>query len=149
MEPITKQLPDKKTGLFLQQQKVASIACLSEQNTPYCFNAYYAFNEREMLLSFKSSPDTKHMQYLKACSSVAGTILPDKLTAMETKGIQFTGIVISPDEELAKTAADNYYHRLPFAKVMPGEVIVIRLDSIKMTDSTLGFGKRVYWEREV
>lgn len=148
MEPITKKLLDKKAGLYMQQQKVATIACVSKQNTPYCFNAYYVFNEQENLLYFKSSADTLHMQYIKSCASVAGTILPDKLMAMETKGVQFTGIVISNDDELAKSAADNYYFRLPFAKVIPGEVTVIRIDSVKMTDSTWGIGKKIFWSRE-
>ena len=34
------------------------------------------------------------------------------------------------------------------ALAVAGEIWTIKMDSIKMTDSTLGFGKKITWERE-
>ncbi len=37
--------------------------------------------------------------------------------------------------------------KFPLAVAIPGEVWTIRLSHIKMTDSTLSFGKKISWTR--
>lgn len=148
MKPIINEQIDKKVALYLQQQRVATIACVSNANTPYCFNCYYVFNNEDVLLYFKSSADTIHMKYLKDNFAVAGSILPDKLSTLLTRGIQFTGTIINSNSLLALNATEKYYDKIPFAKMMNGEVVVVRIDTIKMTDSSLGIGKKIRWKRE-
>ncbi|MBJ4294868.1 hypothetical protein JGE43_18630, partial [Salmonella enterica subsp. enterica serovar Typhimurium] len=38
--------------------------------------------------------------------------------------------------------------RFPVARVLPAPVWEIRLDEIKFTDNTLGFGKKLHWLRD-
>jgi uncharacterized protein YhbP (UPF0306 family) len=134
---------------FIQEHTCANIACLDANNQPYCFSCFYAVDIQEGLLYFKSSTDTNHAAFLLSNPIVAGTILPDKLNKLQVKGIQLEGIVLSFDHEQAKNAARNYYKAHPIAMAMSGEVWTIQINRIKYTDNTLGFGKKIIWERPV
>lgn len=133
---------------FLEAQTCATVCCISEDNTPYCFNCYYAFDATDGLLYFKSSRDTEHGKILETNPMVAGTILPDKLVKMTTRGIQFTGTLQHQNAQQVKDSANHYYKKFPMAHAVPGQVYTIQVDTIKMTDSTLGFGKKILWVRE-
>lgn len=132
---------------FIKKQTCASICCVTKCN-PYCFSSFYSFNEEEGLLYFKSSADTNHINYLKVNPEVAGTVLPDKLQTLVVKGIQFRGILLAQEDALANYAAKHYYSKYPLALAIPGEIWTIKIDSIKMTDSSIGFGKKITWDRE-
>lgn len=132
---------------FVSRQKVASICCVDEACNPYSFSSFFAFNEKEFLLYFKSSAETKHAKLLLKKPQVSGTILPDKLNPLLIKGIQFTGQVLNEVDPLCYDAAALYYLKFPFAMAIPGEVWTIQLLNIKMTDNSLGFGKKLLWER--
>jgi uncharacterized protein YhbP (UPF0306 family) len=49
-----------------------------------------------------------------------------------------------PDDSM--DVATACHKGCPIVLAMPGKVYAIRLQWIKMTDSTLGFGKKVVWE---
>lgn len=136
-------------NLFVEKQKCASICCVDGAGNPNCFSCFYAFNLREGLLYFKSSLDSFHMKILMLKSILSGTILPDKLHVLAVKGIQFRGILLPRQHRLTQDASKHYYKRYPIALAIPGEVWTIQLNSIKMTDSSKGFGKKIQWERSV
>ena len=133
---------------FIQKQKVATLCCVDEQKAPYCFSCFFAFDDVKHLLYFKSSATSHHARLLQQDGSVAGTINPDKLNALAIKGIQFRGQVMTPDHPLAADAGTLYHKKFPFAHAMKGDVWTICITSIKMTDNTLGFGKKIIWELE-
>ncbi|MBI1782124.1 MAG: pyridoxamine 5'-phosphate oxidase family protein [Sphingobacteriales bacterium] len=134
---------------FISQQTCATVSCVDATNKPYSFSCFYAFNEKEGLLYYKSSLETKHSQIILEHPFVAGTILPDKLNKIRIRGLQFEGEVLPVTHPDAKNAADIYYHTHPLAMAIGGEVWTIKVNSIKYTDSSLGFGKKVGWRREV
>ena len=133
---------------FLDSQTCASVCCIDSNKAPYCFSCYYAFNAADALLYFKSSADTTHGRLLEQNPQIAGTILPDKLVKLTTRGIQFTGTLLQENDLQRKDAGNRYYQKFPLALAVPGHIYTIRLNSIKMTDSTLGFGKKILWTRE-
>lgn len=133
---------------FIQGQKVASICCVDEENHPYCFSCFFAFDEKALVLYFKSSAATRHAQLLQRNGTVAGTIQPDKLNPLLIKGLQFTGTLVNPNDPLATDAFSVYHKKYPFAIAMKGEVLTIKLTAIKMTDNTLQFGKKIAWKLE-
>jgi uncharacterized protein YhbP (UPF0306 family) len=136
---------DKHIVDFIKKQTVASICCLDQDNAPYCFSCFYAFDEVNALLYFKSSSSSKHSAYLMQDQKVAGTINPDKLNKLAIKGIQFSGIMLTPGQV---THANQLYHmRFPFALAMAGDLWAVCINEIKMTDSTMGFGKKINWKR--
>lgn len=138
---------EEKIVNFIQKQTCAGICCLDESGNPYCFSCFYVFNYEKGFLYFKSSDSSRHASLLKKSPFVAGTIQPDKLNKFIIKGIQFEGKIVRPDDIMLKQAIKKYHLKFPMAMAIPGEIWIIQLENIKMTDSTIGFGKKIYWNR--
>lgn len=132
---------------FIGAQTCASLCCRNENNQPYCFSCFYAYNEEKGLLYYKSGPEAYHSQLLGLHTEVAGTILPDQLCKLHIQGIQFEGVLLPPDHPDARNAATHYYKRHPLALAHSGMLWTIRLEHIKYTDSKMGFGKKLEWRR--
>ena len=137
---------DKKIESFINEQKNLTL-CTTIDNNPYCANCFYVYSGEDNFLVFKSDRTTKHIANALINDNVAGTIIPDISKIGTIKGIQFTGKFIAPADKLLEKAKSIYYNRFPFALPMTGEIWVIELISVKMTDSTLGFGKKLTWEK--
>src|SRR5688500_971919 len=135
---------DDRIKKFIKEQTVATICCVDEENNPYCFSCFYAFDEENGLLYYKSHARTHHYGLMKNRFEVAGTIQPDKLNKLAIKGVQLKGFV----DETAVGASDVYHKKYPFALAMKGEVWTVKLTFIKMTDNTIGIGKKIIWELE-
>jgi len=133
---------------FIKQQTCATICCTDEKGIPYCFSCYYVIKPESGLLYFKSSDNAYHTSRLANNLAVAGTILPDKLSKLITKGIQWRGELLDEHHPQTKDADEIYHKKIPLALVIKGKVFTIRLNIIKMTDSQLGFGKKNIWKRD-
>ncbi|GAB2817755.1 hypothetical protein [Ferruginibacter profundus] len=133
---------------FLAKQTCATICSVGKDNKPWCFSCFYVCNPAEGLLYYKSAADTQHSLQIKNDPFVAGTVLPDKLNSLQIRGLQFEGLVVAPEDPVAENAAALYYKKNPLALAMPGEIWTVKLLHIKMTDSTLGIGKKIKWSRE-
>jgi Uncharacterized protein conserved in bacteria len=131
---------------FMSHQRVANICCVDAENRPYCFSCFYAFDAERELLYFKSSADAHHSLVFQQNPIVAGTIQPDKLNPLAIKGIQFTGQILHPKNEFCSQAETIYHQRYPFALTMPGAMWTLQPETIKMTDNTLSFGKKLHWQ---
>jgi uncharacterized protein YhbP (UPF0306 family) len=132
---------------FIEENTCATICCINEAALPYCFNCYYAYNSKDQLLYYKSSLDTQHSMHILINPQVAGSILPDKLNKLQVKGIQFQGTVLPAEHHLAVHATTDYYLKNPMAVAVPGQVWTVQINQIKYTDNTLGFGKKLFWDR--
>jgi len=133
---------------FLQKQTCATICLVDDQGNPYCFNCFYAFNSEDGLLYFKSSDTSYHVSLLKANPKTSGTILPDKLNVLMVKGAQFEGLVLNEQDPLTEKASQIYHKKHPLALAIKGETWTIRINRIKLTEGTKGFGKKITWCRE-
>jgi uncharacterized protein YhbP (UPF0306 family) len=138
---------DRKIIDFIGKQTCASICCVDETGSPYCFSCFYAFNSERNAICFKSSASSKHSSIIAGNPCIAGTIQPDKLNKLVVRGIQFEGRILPGHHPFCKNAAAEYYKKHPMALAVPGEIWVIELNNIKMTDSALGFGKKISWRR--
>ncbi len=145
--PIIKQM-DKKIQSFIESEKNLTF-CTAVDNTPQCASCFYAYITEGDFIVFKSDPKTKHISNALINEKVAGTIIPDLDKTGTIKGIQFVGKFIAPQGDLLEEAKKKYYLKFPFSLVMPGDLWVIELISIKMTDNTLGFGKKLDWAKAV
>ena len=132
---------------FLKEQTCASICCVDEEGKPYCFSCYYTFHAEEGLIYFKSSANSHHSALMKKKPFMAGTILPDKLSKLTVKGLQFEGVLLDAQHPMVGKAPGFYLKKHPLALAVPGEVWTVKISNIKMTDSTLGFGKKIIWKR--
>jgi uncharacterized protein YhbP (UPF0306 family) len=133
---------------FITSQTCASICCIGLQTKlPYCFSCYYAFNSKEGLLFFKSSATTHHSILISKNPFVSGTILPDKLNSLAVVGIQFEGVMLAVNNPIAAQAFKQYHTKHPLSLAIAGNMWTIQLTHIKMTDSSLGFGKKSIWDK--
>ena len=133
---------------FIQQQTCATVCCVDEQSSPYCFSCFYVFNPDKGLLYFKSSDDSLHSAIIKRNPFIAGTILPDKLNMLVTRGIQLEGDVLEQLHPLVKDAVKIYHKNIPMALAIKGKVYTVRLNAVKMTDNQFGFSKKITWKRD-
>ncbi|MDF1673425.1 MAG: hypothetical protein P1U41_07950 [Vicingaceae bacterium] len=137
---------EEKISTYLKENKVLTIAT-SVDDKPYCASCFYAYDETDNLLIFSSDDHTKHIIDANLNKVVAGTICTEVTTIVKIQGIQFTGTFINPSEEEVKALYSTYYEKFPFARAKPAPIWAITLNWIKMTDNTLGFGKKLEWER--
>lgn len=134
---------------FLQEQTCATLCCTDADGKPYCFSCYYVFDKEIELLYFKSSADAHHSVLLNKKPELAGTVLPDKLNKLMIRGIQLQGEVLPFHHALAKDATARYHKKYPMALAIKGDVRAVLLNTIKITDSKLGFAKKNNWKRTV
>ncbi len=139
---------DKKIVSFIESQKNMTL-CTAVNDSPYCANCFYAYLESDNLLVFKSARETLHICNALLNNNVAGTIIPDVSKIGTIKGIQFTGKFMTFTGSLSVKAKRAYYKMFPFALPMKGELWGIKLLHVKMTDNTLGLGKKIIWEAPV
>ena len=132
---------------FIKENKVATICCTDGNSMPYCFQCFYAFDEKNYLLFFKSSLTTFHSKLMTENPAIAGTVQTEKVDLLTLKGIQFTGTTLEevfPDN----INPSHFYHKkFPFAIAKSGKVWCIKLEMVKMTDNTNILGKKLRWER--
>jgi uncharacterized protein YhbP (UPF0306 family) len=140
MNPI----PDKLVN-FLQENKVSTVCFTDQENNPYCINCFYAFDEEHHILIFKSSIGTTHQKLTKPTACVSGTILPNVIDTLKLKGMQFTGKIIE-NEVIDKLQLNSkYLKKYPMSIAVMGYEWAVRLDFLKFTDNTLGFGNKTIW----
>jgi uncharacterized protein YhbP (UPF0306 family) len=131
---------------FIDSEKNLTF-CTAVNNVPYCANCFYVFMEEIGILIFKSDRNTKHISNALLNDRIAGTIIPDIHKMGTVKGLQFTGRFFIPENELLEQVKQKYYLKFPFARVIPGDFWAIEVTSVKMIDNTLGFGKKLVWEK--
>lgn len=134
---------------FLKNQTCATISCITDNAQPYSFICFYVFDAKEGLLYFKSSPTTDHVKFLERNPIVSGTILPDKMNKLVVKGVQFNGVFLKATDSMSLNADRKYYKGVPMAMAMKGNVFTIKINSIKMMDSSRIFGSKILWERDL
>jgi len=129
---------------YLQKNKVLTLATAVD-NVPYCANCFYVFDERGKTLIFLSDNNTRHIREALLNKNVGGTVQNGVTTVAKIQGVQFTGEIVNPDSDQEKNFYKTYYKKFPFAKTKPSPIWGIRLNWVKMTDNTLGFGKKLVW----
>lgn len=137
---------DKRILKYIGLNKVFTLAT-SIDNTPYCANCFYAHDEETDTLIFLSDNSTRHIKEAIENKTVAGTIQNGVTIVSEIKGVQFRGEMIDITEKEQQEFYSIYYKRFPFAKGKPSPIWVVKLNWIKMTDNSLGFGTKLIWER--
>ena len=138
---------DERIIKFIKKHHVLTLAT-SHNNEPYCANCFYAFMNDEKMFVFTSDYETKHVKDAIDNKSVAGSIVLETKIVGKIQGIQFTGNIFEPKDDLLRKAKYYYLKRFPFAILMQTTLWVVSIDFLKMTDNQLGFGKKMIWKNE-
>jgi uncharacterized protein YhbP (UPF0306 family) len=133
----------EKIESFIRQHHLLSLATMGERL--WCCSMFYAYDPQSISFIVASDETTEHMRNVVQNPKVAGTIALETKIVGKIQGIQFTAeMEICPDP-----LKGLYFEVFPYARVMNPTLWMIRLDEVKMTDNTLGFGKKIIWKREL
>lgn len=131
---------------FIKEHHVLTLAT-SFDNEPWTANCFYAWLIDEQAFVFTSDSDTKHIRDLAQGKKVAGSVVLETKTVGKIRGIQFTGRLFEPEENLKKKCKIAYLKRFPYTALMKTQLWILEVDYAKMTDNRLGFGKKLVWKR--
>jgi len=125
---------------FIGEHHLLSLATMGGEL--WCTSLFYAYDSENIAFIVATDPSTLHGSHIRLNASVAGTVALETSMVGKIQGIQFTGIMRHYQE-----GESLYFKAFPFARVMNPTLWKIRLDTIKMTDNRLGFGKKLIWKR--
>ena len=91
--------------------------------------------------------DTRHISETLKNSKVAGSVVLETSIVNKIQGVQFTGVLQLPENDMIVRSRHAYLKRFPFAALMDTTLWILYADHIKLTDNRLGFGKKLIWER--
>ncbi|RWR01485.1 hypothetical protein ED28_13415 [[Pantoea] beijingensis] len=131
---------------YLKKQHVLSLCCGSHEHL-WCANCFYVFDAERIVFWLMTECDTRHGEQMLRTPGVAGTINGQPKTVLLIKGVQYRGSIRRLEGEDELRARAVYCKRFPVAKKASAPLWEIRLDELKMTDNTLGFGKKLSWTR--
>ncbi|TDB61300.1 YhbP family protein [Photorhabdus khanii] len=131
---------------YLARQHVFTL-CTTAENDIWCASCFYVFDADKIALWFMTEPHTRHGEMMQINSQVAGTVAGQIRNIAQIKGIQFRGEAIRLEGEEDKVARARYCRRFPVAIAAKTPIWQLDLSEIKMTDNTLGFGKKICWQR--
>lgn len=137
-------LPEKKITDFITRHHVLTLATVGHNAQPYCATCFYAYDKSRNLIIFTSDDNTLHAQHMMANSNVAVAINLETRIVGKIQGIQICGTIRRGD----KNAKSVYIKRFPYAVAAPLNIWVVEPYFMKLTDNTLGFGKKLIWNKE-
>lgn len=126
---------------FLEKHHVLSLATFSADELSVC-NLFYAYDMHTQTFIVASSDDTTHIQNILINNKVAGSVVLETKTIAKIQGLQFRGKVDLIDD---KNYSKLYFKSFPHAIVMRPKLWKIKVNYFKLTDNTLGFGKKLIW----
>ena len=132
---------------WLAKQHVVSW-CVAKEGGLWCANAFYVYDPQRVAFYLLSEETTRHGQMTGQQAPVAGTINGQPKTVALIRGVQFKGEIRLLSGEEAEEKRALYVKRFPVARMLSAPVWELRLDELKFTDNTLGFGKKLHWLRD-
>ena len=137
-------LPEKRIVSFIARHHVLTLATATSEGMPYCAACFYAYDKARNVIVFTSDDNTTHAQQMAANSRGACAINLETRVVGKVQCLQICGTVRRGAEEDKMV----YIKRFPYAAVAPLNIWVVEPDFMKLTDNTLGFGKKLIWTRE-
>lgn len=135
---------DERFIKFIKKHHVLTLATVNSEGMPYVANCFYAFDTKRNLFVFTSDLATRHGAEMAANSSVALSIVLETRIVGRVQGLQVTGRALRGDDEARKC----YIKRFPYAVAADLELWMVEPTMMKLTDNTLGFGKKLVWQSE-
>lgn len=133
---------DERIVRFIRRHHVLTLATASAAGDPYCANAFYAYDAERNRLIFTSDRTTLHARQMEARPRVAASIVLETRIVGRVQGLQLLGTVEAAGDDAARSC---YLKRFPYAALADLTLWALRPDYLKLTDNTLGFGKKLVW----
>jgi len=133
----------KKIEIFLDRHHVMSLATSNDEELSVC-NLFYVYNRESASFIVASSDNTTHIKNIKKNKLVAGSVVLETKTVGKIQGLQFRGEFLKLED---KSLKQLYFKAFPYALAMNPKLWQIKIKYFKLTDNTLGFGKKLIWEK--
>ena len=133
---------DEPIVRFIAKHHVLTLATVCDEHRPWVANCFYAYDKRRNCFVFTSDTTTRHGVEMVANQHVALSIVLETRIVGRVQGLQVEGVAERGDDHAHKC----YIKRFPYAAVAPLELWMVRPTRMKLTDNTLGFGKKLIWE---
>jgi uncharacterized protein YhbP (UPF0306 family) len=101
----------------------------------------------ERWLVFMNNPETRHGGEMTANAHVAAAIVLETRVVGRLQGLQIEGVVRMAEGDSLTAARRAYLKRFPYAAAMEQPLWVLEPTMMKLTDNTLGFGKKLIWRK--
>lgn len=139
-------LPPKEIRAFIARHHVLTLAT-TEDGQPHCSNMFYAYIPERNVFVFTSERHTLHAsQALKNPQASASIVLETRVVG-KVRGLQLRGEVRPVNESDEKHTKAAFLHRFPYTVVTELYLWVFTPGWMKLTDNTLGFGKKIIWQK--
>ncbi len=135
---------DERFIKFIKKHHVLTLATVNGEGMPYVANCFYAFDTKRNLFVFTSDLATRHGAEMAANGNVALSVVLETRIVGRVQGLQVTGRALRGDDEARKC----YIKRFPYAAAADLELWMVAPTLMKLTDNTLGFGKKLLWQSE-
>lgn len=138
-------LPDKRITGFIRRHHVLTITACDEQGL-WCANIFYAYIADRNLFVYTTDPATRHGKAAAASGQVAASIVLETRVVGRVQGLQISGrtrLVDAADGDAPRRA---YLKRFPYAAAAKLDLWILEPTHMKLTDNTLGFGKKLIWQ---
>lgn len=133
---------------YIHNNHVFTLCTATSLQDIWCANCFYWFDESQMRLVFLSEKKTRHAQMMQENLLVAGSISTQEIAVSNLQGIQFTGSVALLVGHDDINARKHYCLRFPVAlAAIHVPLWELQLQEIKMVNNQLGFGTKLYWQR--
>ncbi|MBI6511960.1 hypothetical protein KC821_06470 [Proteus vulgaris] len=133
---------------YICDNHVFTLCTTSSVGDIWCANCFYWFDESQMRLIFLSEKETRHARMMQENLLVAGSISTQEIAVSDLQGIQFTGSVSLLTGKDDINARKHYCLRFPVAlAAIHVPLWELQLQEIKMVNNRLGFGTKLYWQR--
>lgn len=135
---------DERIVKFIKRHHVLTLATTDEQGMPYVANCFYAYDKERNLFVVTSDTTTRHGGDMEQRAEVALSIVLETRIVGRIEGLQVCATAERGDDK----ARSCYIKRFPYAAVAPLSLWMLRPTMMKLTDNTLGFGKKLIWQSE-
>nr|WP_275755549.1 hypothetical protein [Sulfurimonas sp. SAG-AH-194-C21] len=129
---------------FIKRHHVMSLATSIPYEISVC-SLFFSYDKKTKSFIVASSDETLHIKHILQNKNIAGNILLETKNVAEIQGLQFRG-EFSPLED--KDLEKHYFQDFPYAKEMSPKLWQIKVKHFKLTDNTLGFGKKILIDLE-
>lgn len=133
---------------FIRRHHVMTVATALPGEVPWCANVFYSYMPQENLFVFTSEDKTRHAGEMEQAGEIGASIVLETKNVGLVQGLQIQGRVDRPSGEGLRRAKASYLKRFPYAAVVELSLWTMKPANMKLTDNRLGFGKKLYWEKD-
>lgn len=139
--------PDQRIIKLIKQHHVLTLATCTA-NIPWCASCFYVWWNEATAFVFTSDETTKHGKEALENNHVAANIYLETKIVGKIRGVQISGKIFQPGEDMLKNARNRYFKKFPYAKLLETTMWILAPEVLKMTDNRFGFGKKMIWKKD-